>query len=191
MTGVGAQEQKRLRRAVPDALSAGTPAGCAWGIAGYAALCLGMYSQSGWLGWLLLAAPALIVTTTALILAAYGIALLALARFILAPGVRCLLVHSNSPVWEPHITAMWLPRLGRMATTLNWSERASWTRSIEVMLFKHFCMGPVNFNPVALVFRGLRRPLVFRFFYAFHEAKHGRPEYLAMLEEQLFRALRL
>ena len=192
MTDVGTQEQKRLRRAVPDALSAGTGVGCAWAIAGYAAFCLWKYSHSRWLGWVLLAAPALIITTMALIRAAYGIALLAVARFILEPrGVRCLLVHSYSPIWEPHITATWLPRLGRMAAPLNWSERASWNRSLEVMLFRHFCMGRVNFNPVVLVFRGLRRPLVFRFFYAFHEAKHGRTEYLAMLEGQMFTALRL
>jgi hypothetical protein len=192
MTDVGTQEQKRLQRAVPDALSAGTAGGCVWAIAGYAAFCLWMYRRSGWLGWVLLAAPALIIATIALIHAAYGIALLAVARFVLEPrGVRCLLVHSDSPIWEPHISATWLPRFGRIATRLNWSERASWNRSIDVMLFRHFCKGPENFNPVVLVFRGLRRPLVFRFFYAFHEAKHGRTEYLAMLEGQMFTALRL
>lgn len=192
MTEGGTQEQKRLRRAVPSALSPGFAVGCAWAILGYAAFCVWMFRHSGWLGWVLLAAPALIITTITFLRAAYGIALLAIARFILERrGVRCLLVHSYSPIWEPHIAARWLPRFGRMGTTLNWSERASWTRSIEVLLFRHFCMGRVNFNPVVLVFRGLRRPLVFRFFYAFQEAKHGRTEYLAMLEGQMFTALGL
>jgi hypothetical protein len=40
-----------------------------------------------------------------------------------------------------------------------------------------------------IVLRGLRRPLVFRFYVWFQAAKHGEPEGLALLERQLFDAL--
>ena len=40
-----------------------------------------------------------------------------------------------------------------------------------------------------IVFRGLRAPLVFRFYEAFHEAKIGRGRYLDELEAGMFEAL--
>ena len=46
-----------------------------------------------------------------------------------------------------------------------------------------------NYNPAVLVFRGLRRPAVYRFYYAFQQAKHGRTQYLDALEAELFREL--
>jgi hypothetical protein len=58
-----------------------------------------------------------------------------------------------------------------------------------VRLFREFCPGPRNFNPAVLVFRDLQPPLVFRFFYAFQEAKHGQSQYLEALEAQMFVAL--
>jgi hypothetical protein len=102
-----------------------------------------------------------------------------------------VLVYSRSPVWESYVASEWLPRFGDVAALLNWSDRSSWGLSVEVSLFKRFCRPGVNFNPAVIVLRGLRRPLVFRFFYAFQEAKHGRREYLARLERQMFAALAL
>jgi hypothetical protein len=48
-----------------------------------------------------------------------------------------------------------------------------------------------NFNPAVVVFRGRSAPFVFRFFYAFHEAKQGNPQFVATLEKQMFRALQI
>lgn len=108
----------------------------------------------------------------------------------LAPrGIRCLVIHSDSPTWQDHIRDTWMPRLGGRATSLNWSERNRWPNSLEVRLFRSFIEGRLNFNPAVLVFRGLRRPLVFRFYYAFQQAKYGRAQYLEALEAQVFQAV--
>src|SRR5262245_12895034 len=86
-------------------------------------------------------------------------------------GVRSLVVHSNSPNCEDRIASEWLPRMGSRAVTLNWSERSQWRSSdLRVRVFRAFA-GQEAFNPGVLVFRGLRAPLVFRFFGAFHQAK--------------------
>jgi hypothetical protein len=74
---------------------------------------------------------------------------------------------------------------------LNWTERAHWRRSLEVRLFNHFIRSRQNFNPAVLVLRSFQRPLVFRFFYAFQQAKNGRPDYLTRLEEELFKHTRI
>jgi hypothetical protein len=103
-------------------------------------------------------------------------------------GIRCLLVHSASPNWEPHITGRWMPRLHGIAATLDWSKRADWGSSLETRLFKRY-LAPYNFNPAVLVFRGFRRPLAFRFYEAFHQAKHGRTQYLEALEDRMFSEL--
>lgn len=111
-------------------------------------------------------------------------------RRVLAPrGVRCLVVYSESPTWQRHIEEVWLPRVGDQAVTLNWSARATWTHSLEVRVFKRFVDGRRNYNPAVLVFRGLRQPGVYRFYYAFQEAKHGRTEYTESLEAELFQEL--
>ena len=63
-----------------------------------------------------------------------------------------------------------LPALGGAVVTLNWSERATRRNTLPVLLWRHFCAncgGRVgvfhNINPAAIVLRGMRRPLVFRF----------------------------
>jgi hypothetical protein len=71
------------------------------------------------------------------------------------------------------------------------SERQRWTRTLEVRVFRHFCGESLNFNPAVVVFRDYREPLVFRFYYAFHEAKVGRTRYLEELENRMFEALAL
>jgi hypothetical protein len=186
----GTTEAKRRRRAVPGAVSSSAGAGCFWGVVACAVACGVAYRQTHWRGWLVPAAFAVAIVVVVLLRALWGVAVLLGARATLTRrGVRCLVVHSNSPNWDTHIASHWLPRLGPIAATLNWSERASWDRSIEVRLFRHFVEARRNFNPAVLVLRGLRPPLVFRFFYAFREAKAGRPQYLQTLEEQLFRAL--
>jgi len=104
-------------------------------------------------------------------------------------GVRCLLVHSNSEAWKDYIAERWIPRIGERAARFNWSERQAQRGSLESRVFRHFCGETRNFNPAVVVFRGLERPLVFRFYYAFLEVRAGRPRYLEEQERLMFEAL--
>ena len=69
---------------------------------------------------------------------------------------------------------------------LNWTKRADWRNSLEVRLFIHFIRSRRNFNPAVLVLRGMKRPMVYRFYYAFRDAKNGRRDYLIELEQEMF-----
>ena len=104
-------------------------------------------------------------------------------------GVRALLVHSNSESWQDHIAERWIPRIGDHAAIFNWSERATDRGSLEARVFRRFCGETRNFNPAVVVFRGLKRPRVFRFYYAFLEVRAGRPQYLEEQERGMFEAL--
>jgi hypothetical protein len=155
----------------------------------YLALCVVVFVATGSPLVVALALPGILFVGVHIVLFGYGLALLlAVRRTWSAAGVRCLVVYSNSPVWEAHIKTKWLPRFGDVAVKLNWSERASWRRTLAGRVFDHFC-GSRNFNPAVVVFRGLRQPMVFRFFYAFQEVKAGRPQYMQRLESDLLDAL--
>lgn len=144
----------------------------------------------GWVGgwvWVLFAFPACIAFSVVAWREAHGYLLLAAARRNLRRrGVDFIIVYSNSPNWKQHILDTWVPRLGSRAALLNWSERARWQPTLEVRLFNHFVKAPRNFNPAVLALRGLRRPLVYRFYDAFRHAKHDRTDYLETLERELF-----
>ncbi len=56
-------------------------------------------------------------------------------------------------------------------------------------MFEAFVRADRDFNPSVVVFRGMLRPLVYRFHEAFHQAKHGVPEPLHNLERSMFEAL--
>ena len=131
--------------------------------------------------------PAAVALATVIAREVAGLLLLWECRRVLAPrGVRFLVVYSESPNWEERIRNNWLPRFGHAAVVLNWTERARWPSTLEVRLFKHFIKASYNFNPAVLVLRGFERPLVFRFYYAFKQARAGRPDYLSKLENELF-----
>ncbi|HEX6974832.1 MAG TPA: hypothetical protein VF147_10550, partial [Vicinamibacterales bacterium] len=135
------------------------------------------------------AVPALVFAVYQPISATYAVCLLIAVRLRWTRrGIRCLVVHSNSAKWQAHVQTRWLGPLGPNAMALNWSERASWRRTLAVRVFDRFCGRTHNFNPAVVVFRGLRRPAVFRFYYAFQEAGHGRTHYLEQLEAQMFAA---
>ncbi len=102
-----------------------------------------------------------------------------------ARGRFVLFVHSDSPVWEDHVNGVILPRLGRRAVTLNWSERSRWKRSLPVLVFGHYA-GHKEFNPMAIVFRPFHRTRSFRFFEPFQECKHGKTDALSKLEDEFF-----
>ena len=102
-------------------------------------------------------------------------------------GKRALIVYSESPLWAERIRSSWLPLVGDDAVVLNRSTSGPHDRLL-VGLFKRFC-GLWNYSPAIVVFRGLRTPLVFRFYAAFQEAKHGEKLYVELQEAAAFRAL--
>ena len=175
---------------MPPAIEQTMPVGCLAVLGIYLTVCVAVFwlTKSGVA--VTVALPALLLVAAVAVKFLYGLALLlAVRRRWSRRGVRCLVVYSNSPAWETHIRTTWLPRLGDVAVAINWSERASWTSTLAVRVFKRFCGQYRNFNPAVVVFRGLRRPYVFRFYNAFREAKAGRPQYLERLQTQLFDAL--
>ena len=99
-------------------------------------------------------------------------------------GVRCLVVSSDSVVWNEHV-ARWLSRLGPAALHLN---RSGPREPLAEAVFRAFC-GNANYSPSIVVFRGLKRPHVYRFYNAFLEAKRGRPQYVEEQERNALEAL--
>jgi hypothetical protein len=103
-------------------------------------------------------------------------------------GRYVLFVSSDSPIWRDYIEREILPRLRGRAVILNWSQRKRWNYSLAVAAFGYFG-GDRAFNPLAVVFRPFRFAMAFRFFEPFQEFKHGKPEKVEKLKEQLFEAL--
>jgi len=105
--------------------------------------------------------------------------------------IRGILVLSDSPNWKPYIQQHWLPRLQEKVIVLNWSEHKKWRRSLPVRIFHRFGIGgnDFNFNPSLILFRGLRHPFVYRYFFAFRDAKHGNMDALRKLERHMFAQL--
>jgi len=102
---------------------------------------------------------------------------------------RVLFVYSNSPSWQDYCEREILPALPENAVVLNWSERATWGRSFPTRLFKAYA-GNRQFNPIGLVFRPFKRPVIFRFWQPFREAKHGKPHALERLKVEFLTAAR-
>jgi hypothetical protein len=105
-------------------------------------------------------------------------------------GIRGLLVYSRSPNWQPYIEEHWLPRIAGAVEVVDWSDRARWRKNDHrVRVFETFIRSDEAYNPSAVVFRSTGAPLVFRFYPAFKNAKHGNVEGLKDLEAQFFAAL--
>ena len=101
-------------------------------------------------------------------------------------GITTLLVYSRSPNWEEYIDQNMLPRLPATTVVLNWSDRRQWPRfSLAVRTFCHFGSAK-NFNPIVIVTRPFRMPVVFRFHQPFLDHKHGNSRALHELESQLY-----
>jgi hypothetical protein len=60
--------------------------------------------------------------------------------------------------------------------------------ALPVLVWRFFA-GRRDFNPVAIVFRYFRLAQVIRFYRAFRDSMHGRPNALAAAESELFRAI--
>jgi hypothetical protein len=184
------REEARRKQAAPSPEATATPRGCAYALSACLGLILVAFHFTGHWAWALAGMPATLVAVAWLRSILRERALLLEMRRAWEPrGIRCLVVYSDSPLWRDHVHTHWLPRLGSVAETLNWSERATWGPSLAVRLFDHFCGRNHNFNPAVVIFRVGARPLVFRFFYAFREAKHGDGQFVASLEQQMFAAL--
>ena len=100
-------------------------------------------------------------------------------------GRDVLLVYSNSPVWQSYVEEHLLPRIAHRAVILNWSHRRHWRRTLAVLVFRFFG-GSREYNPMAVVFRPFRLARTFLSYKALREFKHGKPETVNQLSEQLF-----
>jgi hypothetical protein len=123
----------------------------------------------------------------------WGFGKLLLARAVVEFGRRGLvgvMVTSDSPNWNAYIRENWLERFGDRFVVLNWSQRKQW-EGLAAGLFGYFVGRDENFCPAVILLRGLRRPLVFRCFYAFRDSKHGNESELRRIEERLAREMGL
>ena len=99
-------------------------------------------------------------------------------------GKYILFVYSNSPIWHDYLREGILPRLGRRAVILNWSERSRWRCGLAEMVFRYFG-GSRKFNPLAVAFRPFRIARRFRFYEPFRDFKHGKREAVQKMEDDL------
>ncbi len=103
----------------------------------------------------------------------------------LPKGKNMLFVYSDSPIWKEYMTQQVLPLVEERAVVLNWSERTTWRRwSLAVRVLRSFG-GEREFNPMVIMFRPLRRARIFRFWSAFRDWKHGKPEPAEQLRNDL------
>src|SRR5215510_1846406 len=105
-------------------------------------------------------------------------------------GRDILFVYSDSPIWHDYVEQRLLPPIRHRAVVLNWSRRKRWRISLARAAFHHFA-GYREFNPLALVFRPLRRTRKFRFWQPFRDFRHGRPQALRKMEKDLFELIRV
>src|SRR5688500_4306295 len=105
-------------------------------------------------------------------------------------GRDILFVYSDSPISHDYIEQRLLPPIRHRAIALNWSQRKRWRISLARAAFHHFG-GYREFNPLAVVFRPLRRTRKFRFWQPFRDFKHGRSEALRKMENDLFDLIRV
>ncbi len=117
---------------------------------------------------------------------AYGLALhIAIWIWWCTRGKYALIVYSNSPVWQDYFASQVLPALENRGVVLNWSERQQWRRkSLAVLAFWYFG-GDREFNPLAIVFRPGRFRRVFRFWRPFLDFKHGKPQPVERMRDEL------
>lgn len=104
-------------------------------------------------------------------------------------GKDVLLVYSDSPIWRDYMTNEIMPLVQDRAIVLNWSERKTWSSwSLAVRAHRIFG-GEREFNPLVILFRPFRFAKTLRFWPAFKESKHGHPEAVFALREELVRNL--
>ncbi len=148
--------------------------------------------QHWWRGPLLVVGLPVIVLAAAVVLACqFAFQLLVLSAvwsFWCVRGRYSLVVYSDSPIWREYFVKDVLPAAGDRAVELNWSARKQWKLSIAAAAFRAFG-GSTAFNPLAIVFIPWQWPQMFRFYEAFRDFKHGRPERVDMLRREFLNAL--
>jgi len=161
----------------------------AWGCLGFllvyvtiaAAVSMTFFGELTGLNAVLIYGPAIVILWFLL----YPVILLLTAKVKWPKERQAVLVYSDSPHWREYIETEWLPRIGQRVVILNWSHRKTWSSSLEVRLFRWFVGTSQNYNPSVLVLRGMKSPLVFMFFFAFRDRKHGNSNALNRLERKL------
>jgi hypothetical protein len=113
-----------------------------------------------------------------------------LIRLLWLPrGKDVLLVYSDSPIWHDYMANEILPLVGERAIVLNWSERRKWRwLSLTAHAFRSYG-GRRQYNPMVVLFRPMGPARVFRFWPAFQDHKHGHPEPLQRMRNELLLAL--
>ena len=117
----------------------------------------------------------------------YGLFLhLAIWMLWLPRGITTLIVTSDSPIWKEYMEQQVVQILRPQAFVLNWSRRRAWPRipNLQVLSFRYFG-GMREFNPLVIVFRPFRIARVFRFWKPFKDYKHGQPDSLNELTQEL------
>ena len=101
-----------------------------------------------------------------------------------------VLVYSDSPNWKEYVEASLLPRVADRVVTINWSARSLWSdrKPLEVRVFEHWA-GEHEFNPMAIIVPRRCKVCTVRFWQAFKDFKHGRPDELHRQEALLLEAI--
>ena len=189
MTAPSTTERKRATKAMPSPDQPDANAlGCAAALLAWAAACFLMFRLTRSIYWIVLATPVVLFSATWVRTHVQRRALMTrIERELVANGIRCIVVTSNSPNWDDYIRTNWINIFGDRAKILNWSDRKGWNSTLEAELFRNFAFfGGRNFNPCVMVLRGRQKPGIYRFYYAFQQAKHGRTRYRDDLEKRMF-----
>ena len=145
--------------------------------------------RAPWWAWpLLLVFMPVVAVVFVLWLAAAILLLLIVWLAWCSRGRYALVVYSNSPTWKDYFEHHVLPAVRDRGVVLNWSERKTWSYSLEAALFGFFG-GSREFNPLAIVFRPFAWPRRFRFYGPFRAFKHGRPQEVEAMRRELFEVL--
>ena len=96
-----------------------------------------------------------------------------------------LFAYTRSEHWAPYIETQILPGLGKAVLSIDRSQEA-WKRAypLEAATLKAWA-GDAADNPIALVIHNPVRVSVFRFYDAFLQNKHGKPQDLESLVQAL------
>jgi hypothetical protein len=104
-------------------------------------------------------------------------------------GKSILFVSSESPIWKDYMEQEVLPLVHSRAERLNWSDRKAWKNSsLAVRCFRTYSGGRA-FNPMVIIFHPFKPATQFRYFQAFRDFKHGKPEGVHAITRELRLAL--
>lgn len=98
-------------------------------------------------------------------------------------GRDTLVVYSDSPYWKELFEQRLMPQVRSRVIVINCSQRKSWNRfSLSTLAFQ-YVGGSRDNCPMIVVFRPFRWAKIFRFWKAFQDDKHDKPQKLISLLE--------